>query len=98
MNRKDPTENNQQLGNLLLRFKKIIKPPQQSVIKEVVEVVCEVVGVERNLLQFEYNVLSRTIYIKSHSLIRTEILKKKVEIIKALKERLGENNYPTEFI
>ncbi|MEK7462041.1 MAG: hypothetical protein AAB618_00495 [Patescibacteria group bacterium] len=98
MKKKDPTHNNQQLGNLLLRYKKLIKPPQQSVINEVVEVVGKVVGVGVISSQFTYNVSSKTVYIKTSSLLRTEIIKNKTIIIAALKERLGEKNHPVEFI
>lgn len=98
MRKKDPTQNNQQLGNLLLRYKKLIKPPQSSVINEVVLVVGEVLGVVLLPSQFDYNVRSKTIYIKTPSLLRTEIIKKREIIIKTLRERLGDNNYPIEFI
>ena len=98
MKKKDPTGNSEQLGNLLARYKKIFKPPQQSVIVEVVAVVTEVVGVTVFTHQFNYTVSSRIVYVKTPSLIRSEILKKKSEIKKALIERLGEGNAPTDFI
>ncbi len=98
MKKKDPTRNVEQLGNLLERYKKLFKPPQQSVVAEVVIVVGEVIGLQVLSTQFEYNVSSRIIYIKTPSVVRTEILKKKDSIKKALKERLGEHNSPIDFI
>ncbi len=98
MKKKDPAHNSQQLGNLLLRYKKIIKPPQQSVVIEVVSVIKEVVGIDVIAKQFEYTVSSRTVYIKTPSILRTEIVKRKSEILKALSERLGENNCPLNII
>jgi hypothetical protein len=98
MQKKDPTQNNQQLGNLLLRYKKLIKPPQQTVVAEVVLVVKEIVGVDVRQNQFTYAVSSRTLYVKSPSIIKTEILRAKNELLKALRERLGENNSPVDFV
>ncbi len=98
MYKKDPTQNSKQLGNLLLRYKQFLKPPQQSVLKEVVGVVKEVVGVEVGVKQFEYNVSSRTVYVKTASVIRNEIVRQKGAIKKALIERLGEQNSPVDFV
>ncbi len=98
MKKKDPTQNSQQLGNLLLRYKKIIKPPQQSVINEVVVVVKDILGYEVLPHQLGYTVSSKTVYIKTSSLLRTEIIKKKSEIIEALCQRLGKDNCPKNFL
>lgn len=98
MKKKDPTYNPDQLGNLLERYKKVLKPPQQSVIKEVVSVVNENMGLSVLSSQFEYKVSSRVVYIKTGSLVRTEILRKKEVLKKALIERLGESNSPVDFI
>ncbi len=98
MDKKDPTQNDSQLGNLLLRYKKIFKPPQQSVLEEVVRVVKEITFLDVTTSQFTYHVPSRTIYIKTPSLLRVEILRSKPVILKALRERLGEHHGPTELI
>ncbi len=98
MRKKDPTGNSEQLGNLLLRYKKIFKPPQESVLIEVARVVSEVVGVSVSSKQFNYTVSSKIVYIKTPSLIKSEIIKKKADIKKALSERLGEGNVPLDFI
>ena len=98
MKKKDPAQNSEQLGNLLLRYKKIFKPPQQSVLLEVVAVVKEVVGVDVSTSQFSYTVASRVVYVKTPSIIKTEILKKKAVIKKALSERLGDQHGPIDFI
>jgi hypothetical protein len=60
MKKKDPAQNSQQLGNLLLRYKRIIKPPQQSVVIEVVAVIKDVVGLDVTSNQLEYTVSSRS--------------------------------------
>lgn len=98
MDKKDPTRNSEQLGNLLLRYKKIFKPPQQSVLKEVVVVIKETLGFEVQLHQFEYTVSSRVVYVRTPSILKTEILKNKALIKKALIERLGESHSPLDFI
>ncbi len=98
MQKKDPVQNSEQLGNLLLRYKKIFKPPQQSVLLEVVVVIKEVLGIEVSTTQFSYTVASRVVYIKTPSIIKTEILKKKEIIKKALAQRLGDQHSPVDFI
>jgi hypothetical protein len=98
MKKKDPTLHEGQLGNLLLRYKKVLKPPQQSVIKEVVQVIQEVLGVTVATSQLTYQVTARIIYIKTPSLIRSEILRAKPKILTVLKERLGEQVAPIDLI
>jgi hypothetical protein len=98
MKKKDPAQNSEQLGNLLLRYKKIFKPPQQSVLLEVVAVIKDVLKIDVSPSQFSYTVSSRTVYIKTPSIIKTEILKKKEVIKKALNERLGDHHSPVDFI
>ena len=98
MLKKDPTQNATQLGNLLLRYKKHFKAPQESVLSEVVVVIKEVIGVEVLVRQFSYNVPTRVVYVKTPSIIKMEIIRNKNNIIKTLRERLGEQNSPVDFI
>ncbi len=97
MQKKDPRANNQQLGNLIERYKKILKPPQQSVIKEVIEVVKEVVKLQIDESKITYTVSSRTIHFQISGLLKTEIKKHQAQIIQKLTERLGEQNCPKMF-
>ncbi len=98
MGRKDPTQNAAQLGNLLLRYKKHFKAPQGSVLAEVVVVVKEVLGVTVSVRQFSYSVPTRVVYVKTPSIIKIEIIKNKKQILKTLRERLGEQSCPVDFI
>jgi hypothetical protein len=98
MDKKDPSENVSQLGNLIERYKKILKPPQASVEKEFIMVAKEVVGIELKPNQVSYTVSTKTIYIKAPSLLRSELLLYKVEILLNLKERLGDQNSPTTIL
>jgi hypothetical protein len=96
--KKEPTDNPEQLGNLLERYKRTIKPPQQSVLNEVVLVIQDSLGFYVSRNKFDYNVSTRVVYIKTNSLLKTEILRKKSVIKKALSERLGEVNSPLDFV
>lgn len=98
MNKKDPSNNVTQLGNLIERYKKILKPPQSSVVKVVVEVVYEVLGIELLQTQLEYQVASRTIFFRVPSIIKGEILQKRDVIKQILTERLGDSNAPQNFL
>lgn len=94
MEKKDPTLNENQLGNLLLRYKKNLKPPQASVQKEFVAVVEEVTGLILRNDQVEYSVATKTIVLKTPSLLRSELKLKHPEIMSLLVERLGRENAP----
>ncbi len=98
MKKKDPSENGSQLGNLIERYKRILQPPQASIEKEFIQVVTETVGIQLLAHQVSYTVSNKTIYIKAPSILRSELLLHKVEILKVLKEKLGEQASPTTIL
>jgi hypothetical protein len=98
MDKKDPSSNTGQLGNLIERYKKILKPPQSSVVKEVIGVIEEVVGIKVSAHQLEYKVASRTVFIRTPSVIKGEILQRRDLIKQKLTDRLGELNAPVNFL
>jgi hypothetical protein len=96
--RKDPNQNENQLGNLLERYKKILKPPQASVEKEAILVIKELTSITVHSHQISYTVGSRTLVIKTPSIIRSELKSHHPAIIKELQGRLGAQNAPTTII
>lgn len=98
MQKKDPSQNSAQLGNLLERYKKIFKPPQASVEKEAIEVVKHVCGIQLLPHQLSYTVATKTLYIKAPSLLRSELLMHRSTIVTELRTRLGEGNAPTTLL
>jgi hypothetical protein len=95
MQKKSPGTNNQQLGNLIERYKKIIKPPQQTVVKEVIIVVKEITNLQLQESNVTYSVPTKTIHLTVSGIVKTEIKKQQSQIIKKLTERLGEQQCPT---
>lgn len=91
MQKKDPILNAQQLGNLLARYKKFIKPPQASVEKECIVVIKDLCGYTIQPNQVSYTVSSKTLYIKTPSIMRSELILKYPTILTELKKRLGES-------
>jgi hypothetical protein len=87
--KKDPTENKHQLGNLLSRYKNIFKPPQASVEKEFIVAVETVCGIKLLPHQVEYRVASKTISIKAPSLLRSELLLHRGDVLKEVENRIG---------
>ncbi len=87
--KKDPTQNKNQLGNLLARYARIFKPPQASVEKECIVVITEVCGITLLPHQLEYRVATRTLQLKTPSLLRSELLMKSNLILDELAKRLG---------
>lgn len=93
--RKPPTDNGQQLGNLIERYKRILKPPQASVEKQAIETIANITGIVLQADQVGYQTGSRTLIIKAPSLVRSELLLSYDAILKALQAELGTANAPT---
>lgn len=91
MQKKDPTLNIQQLGNLLERYKKHLKPPQASVEKECIDIIKDLCGLVVQPHQVSYSVSTKTLHIKTPSIVRSELVMKYPDIMTELKRRLGES-------
>jgi hypothetical protein len=98
MKKKDPSDNDRQLGRLLERYKTILKPPQASVEKECIVVIEELTGIVLRPHQVRYTVPTRTLTIKAPSILRSELSLHKAAILNALKKRLGHSTTPTTII
>lgn len=96
--KKDPKENKDQLGNLLERYRRILKPPQASVEKEAIIVITSITGITLLPQQLSYVVGSRTLVIKAPSIIRSELKIHHPNIVKELQTRLGAQNAPSVII
>ena len=86
------------IKDLFAVYRKRLRAPQKSVIKEVVVVVRGVVPVEVTEKYFSYNVHTRTVTIHAPSVLKTEILQRKKDILHQLQERLGQQNTPTTIL
>ena len=96
--KKDPSHNRQQLGNLIDRYKHIIKPPQASVQKQAIKTIENITTLILREDQIVYNVHTRTLTIKAPSLIRSELAMSYGAILEALKTELGPQNAPHQII
>jgi hypothetical protein len=83
------------LGDLFERYRTRIKAPQASVEKECLVIIKELTQFDLQLSQVEYTVSTRTLSLRVPSILRTEILLKKSEILEKLKAHLGADNCPT---
>jgi hypothetical protein len=98
MRKKHPTENYNQLGNLLERYKKHFKPPQASVEKVCISAIRDISGIPLGAHQITYTVNSRTIAINAPSLIKSELKTHHTAILIELEKRLGIGGAPTTII
>lgn len=80
--------------DLFAVYKNRLKAPEGSVIDAFVEVVSDVVGVDVPKEGIRYNPHTKTITITGRAVLRSEIQKRKIEIITHLKGRLGAKNAP----
>jgi hypothetical protein len=79
------------ISDLFSRYKTTIKPPQSSVTKIFIASVKEVSGIDITTEQCEYKVSSKTIYLKTPSILRSEILRQKKMILDRTKTSLGDS-------
>lgn len=96
--KKDPTNNKQQLGQLLERYKKILKPPQASVEKEAISVIVAETGITLTATQVRYTPSTRTLAITAPSVIRSELLRVAPTLLSELKNELGAAHTPLHII
>lgn len=95
---KPADDNESQIGNLLLRYKKHLKPPQASVEKEAIEVIQEITGFLLKVDQVTYTVSSRTLHLQIPSLLKSELKPQYPNILLTLKSRLTAAHSPTTIL
>jgi hypothetical protein len=83
------------LGDLFEHYRTKFKAPQASVEKECLVIIKELTQFDLQLSQVEYTVSTRTLSLRVPSILRTEILLRKTEILEKLKAHLGADNCPT---
>lgn len=86
------------IRDLFAVYKKRLRAPQKSVIKEVVVCVETVTQISVREEWFTYNVSSRTIVYRGPSAVRSELQLHKRGILNKVKESLGEKNTPLDFV
>lgn len=82
------------VSDLFEKYKKVLRAPQSSVIKEVIEVITDLTGVTLSQKYIKYAVHSKTISITAPAILKQEIKLHQAEILIHLKARLGENSVP----
>jgi hypothetical protein len=82
------------VGDLFEKYKKSLKAPESTVVKEVVEVIADLTGVTLERRYLKYSVVHKTISITAPSILKQEIKLHQTEIILHLKARLGERQAP----
>jgi hypothetical protein len=96
--RKDPTLNQQQLGNLLLRYKNHFKAPQATVERLCIDIVKEVLEVDLQPQQVIYTPSTQTIIFKTPSILTSEIKTHHIKILEELQKRLDNSSLPKHLI
>lgn len=79
------------ISDLFLHYKNTIHPPQSSVVKEFVVVCKEVTKIQIKPSECNYTVSTKTIYLQTHSLVKSELFQHKEKILTKLKKKLGKN-------
>ncbi len=82
------------ISTLFEKYKVTLKAPQGTVVKEVIEVISDITGVELQAKYIKYAVSTRTISITAPSILKQEIKLHQAEILLHVKARLGEQNAP----
>ena len=82
------------VADLFEKYKKVLRAPQSSVIKEVIEVITDLTGVALRPKYVKYAVHSKTVSITAPAILKQEIKLHQEEILIHLKARLGEKSVP----
>lgn len=82
------------VSDLFEKYKKVLKAPQASVVKEVIDVVNDLTGIKIDRKFIKYAVSSRTISITAPSVLKQEIKLHQGDILLHLRARLGDNSVP----
>lgn len=82
------------VADLFEKYKKVLRAPQSSVIKEVIEVITDLTGVALSPKYVKYAVHSKTVSITAPAILKQEIKLHQEEILIHLKARLGEKSVP----
>ncbi len=86
------------IGDLFSKYQNILKPPQRTVINEVVEVITDISGLTLTPTQVDYQVSTGTIFFKVPSALKTELRFYEEELKIHLQARLGLKNSPKLFL
>lgn len=82
------------VSTLFEKYKTILKAPQGTVVKQVIEVIEDLTTIRLSEKYIKYSVQSRTLTITAPSALKQELALHRDEIIIHLKARLGERNAP----
>ena len=94
MKKKPATLNESQIGNLLERHRKNLKPPQSTIERLSASVIKEVTGFSIKPEQVSYAVSTRTITLKVPSIVRSELKQHYKKILTELKKQTSEETVP----
>ncbi len=94
----DSSRGPKSIAGFLDVYRKKIKAPQNSVIVEFVSVVKEVTFVKVNVSDCDYNPKTRTLYVKTSSVIKQDLLLRSPEILSRLEDKIGVSNSPHSII
>ena len=82
------------IGSLFDKYRTHFKPPQASVEKEAVAVINDITGFKLVESQVKYSVATKTLSLQLPSILRTEVLFKKQQILDQLQKNLGKDGSP----
>lgn len=87
-----------QIGSLFDVYRKKLKPPQASVEVRAAEIIAEITGLSIQSSHLSYSPATRTLRLQAPSVLRSEVLKRKLAVLQALSSLLGEQHCPKELI
>ena len=83
-----------QIGDLFLKYKKTLKPPQKTVEKACLDKIFIITGFKLNPEQITYTLSTRTVFLKVPSILKSEIKFHYQTILDDLEKELGKANSP----
>ena len=86
------------LSSLFAKYKETLRPPQATVEKKAIEVIRDLLQISLTESQVTYKTTTRTLKIDAPSVVRSEVLRRKGELLTKLVNELGVSNSPKELL
>ncbi len=84
------------IGDLFLKYKKNLKPPQKTVEKACIDKIFEITGFKLEPNQVIYTLSTRTVFLKIPSILKSEIKFHYQKVLDDLEKDLGKLNSPKQ--
>lgn len=97
-NKKKRGEGIVKMSDLFLKYQKILKAPQGTVVQAAIDTIHEMYGITLKKEQCTYQVHSKTLSVQVGGPFKSEIILNKKEILERIGKRIGVESAPKQIL